>query len=29
MTMALNGVPYGVGVGGMGRSVYAGLTFKL
>jgi len=29
MTMALNGVPYGIGVRGMGRSVYAGLTFKL
>lgn len=29
MTMSLNGVPYGIGVAGMGRSVYAGLTFKL
>ena len=27
-TMALNGIPWGIAVPGMGRSIYAGVTFK-
>jgi iron complex outermembrane receptor protein len=27
-TMSINGIPYGIGVPGMGRSLYAGVTFK-
>jgi iron complex outermembrane receptor protein len=27
-TMSINGVPWGVAVPGMGRSVYAGLTYR-
>lgn len=28
MTMGINGIPYGIAVPGMGRSVYAGLNIK-
>ena len=27
-TMMLNGIPWGIAVPGMGRSIYTGLTFK-
>jgi len=28
MTMSINGIPYGVGVPGMGRSLYAGASYS-
>jgi iron complex outermembrane receptor protein len=27
-TMNINGIPYGVGIAGMGRSIYTGITYK-
>ena len=27
-TMGINSIPWGVGVPGMGRSVYAGITYR-
>jgi iron complex outermembrane receptor protein len=28
MTMSINGIPFGIGVPGMGRSLYAGVNYS-